>query len=142
MLFEKGAVEALDEAVRLGSSHPRGSVLDVLQLQEELVRVFVRPAAILAPVVAQDRLDLHAVPLEEGQRVVVRIWTAVTGIFEVVEPGRLLIPTQIVHPFRRKPSTDSDAKCPPIPTQPGCAVILAGAGCRDGGRERVGRGAG
>ena len=57
-------MEPLDESVRLGSPHLRGSVLDVFQLQEEFVGVLVRPAAVLAPVAAQDRPDLHAVLFE------------------------------------------------------------------------------
>ena len=54
MLFEEGAVEAFDEAVRLGPPDLRRPVLDVLELQEELVGVLVRPAAVLTSVVAQD----------------------------------------------------------------------------------------
>ena len=50
---------------------------------------------------------------------------------------RVLIPTQIVHSFRRMPSTHSDANRPP-----GCVVIAAVLRCRRVGVERVGRGAG
>ena len=71
MLLEERAAEALDEAVGLGPSHLGRTVLDVLELQEELGGVAVRPAAVLAPVVARDLLDLQAVVLSEAERVVV-----------------------------------------------------------------------
>ena len=83
MLLEKGAVEPLDEAIGLRPADPGGAVLDVLELQEELVGVAVRPAAVRAPVVAQDGPHLHAVLLEEGSTWLFRIWTAVTGILLV-----------------------------------------------------------
>ena len=87
MLFEERAVEALDEAVGLGPPHLGRAVLDVLQLQEELVGMLVRPAAVLAPVVAQDRLHLDAVLLEEGQHVVVQDLDRGHRHLARVEPG-------------------------------------------------------
>ena len=83
MFLEECAVEPLDEAVRLEPPDLRGSVLDVLQLQEELVGVFVRPAAVLAPVVAQDGRIFTPCSSKKGSTWLFRIWTAVTGIFEV-----------------------------------------------------------
>ena len=53
-------------------AHLRLPVLDLLELCEQLVRVLILAAAVLAPVVAQHRLDLHAVLLEEGEHVVVQ----------------------------------------------------------------------
>ena len=87
MLFEERAVEPLDEAVRLGPPDLRGAVLDVLELQEELVGVLVRPAAVLASVVAQDRPDLYALLLEEGQHVVVQDLDGGHRHLRAVEPG-------------------------------------------------------
>ena len=64
-------MDALDEAVRLVAADLRGAVLDLLELQEPLVGMLVWAAAVFAAVVAQDRLQLHAVLCKEGQRVVV-----------------------------------------------------------------------
>ena len=80
-------MEPLDEAVGLGSADLRGAVFDLLKLQEELVAVLVGPAALLAAVVAQDRLHLHAVLFEEGQRVVVQDLHRGQGDLGGVEPG-------------------------------------------------------
>ena len=49
----------------LGPPDLRGSVLDPLQLQEELVEMLVRPTAVLAPVVAQDGPNLEVMLLGE-----------------------------------------------------------------------------
>ena len=65
-------MDPLDEAVGLRPADLLGAVFDLLELQEEFVGVLVGPAAVLASVVAQDRVDLHSVLLEEGQRVVVQ----------------------------------------------------------------------
>lgn len=80
-------MEALDEAVRLGPADLRGAVFDLLELQEELVGVLVRPAAVLAAVVAQDRLDLHGVLLEERQCVVVQNLNGGHRHLRGVQPG-------------------------------------------------------
>ena len=80
-------MEAFDEAVRLGPADLRGAVFDLLELDEELVGVLVRPAAVLAAVVAQDRLDLHSVLLEEGQRVDVQDLNGRDRHLRGVEPG-------------------------------------------------------
>ncbi len=50
MLFEEGTVEALDVAVRLRPADRGGAVFDLLELQEELIGVLVRPTAVLASV--------------------------------------------------------------------------------------------
>ena len=44
MLVEQGSVEAFDEAVGLGPADLGGAVFDVLELEEDLVGVLVRPA--------------------------------------------------------------------------------------------------
>src|SRR5271166_1154933 len=51
VLVEQRAVQALDDAVGLRTFDPRGAVLDLLQLQEQLVGVLVRSAAKLAAIV-------------------------------------------------------------------------------------------
>ncbi len=48
MLIEQGPVQALDEAVGLGSTDLGGAVLDVLELEEQLIGMTVRAAAELA----------------------------------------------------------------------------------------------
>lgn len=50
VLVEQSAVEALDDAVRLRPLHPGRAVLDLLQLEEQFVRVLVGPSAELAAV--------------------------------------------------------------------------------------------
>ena len=65
-------MEPFDEAVRLRTAHRRLPVLDLLELEEQLVGVPVVAAAVLAPVGAPDRLDLHVLLLEEGQHGVVQ----------------------------------------------------------------------
>ena len=52
-----GGVYSIDDALELRPPDLRGSVLDVLQLQEELVGTVIGRAAVLTPIVAQDRLD-------------------------------------------------------------------------------------
>lgn len=47
----------------------RGAVLDVLELQEQLIGMSVRPSADLAAVVAEAHSDRGAVRLEGGQDV-------------------------------------------------------------------------
>ena len=60
------------EPVRLRPARLRPPVLDLLELEEQLVGVPVLSVAELAPVVAEDRPDLHAVLLEEREYVVVQ----------------------------------------------------------------------
>lgn len=56
MFLGERAVEPVDEAVRTEPGDLRGVVFDLLQLQEELIGVLVRLAAVVAAVVAEDRL--------------------------------------------------------------------------------------
>ena len=62
-------------------------MLDVLELQEEFVGVAVRPAAVIASVVARDGIYRHAVLLEEGERVVVQDLDGRDRYLRGVEPG-------------------------------------------------------
>src|SRR5262249_3630177 len=45
VLVEQRAVQPLDDTVRLRALDPGGAVLDVLELQKQLVRMLVGPAA-------------------------------------------------------------------------------------------------
>ena len=87
VFLEERVVEPLDEAVRLGSADLRGAVFDLLELEEELVGVLVRSAAVLAAVVAEYRLHLRDVHLEEGQHVVVQDLNGGHRHLRCVEPG-------------------------------------------------------
>ena len=64
-------MEALDEAVGLGSADLGGAVLDLVQLEEQLLAMAVGATAELTPVVAQYGRDPCLVRLEGGQDVVV-----------------------------------------------------------------------
>lgn len=57
MLLQQHPMEALDEAVALGTSALRRPMLDLLELQEQFAGVIVRPTAELAAVVTEDRGD-------------------------------------------------------------------------------------
>lgn len=71
VLVEEGPVQPLDEAVGLGPADLGGSVLDALELEEQLVRMPVEAAAVLGAVVAEHRIDRGAVRLEGRQHVAV-----------------------------------------------------------------------
>lgn len=71
VFVEQRAVEALDDAVGLRALHPGGSMLDLLQLQEEFVWVLVGSATELAAVVGQHGLDPCVVGFEGGDDVAV-----------------------------------------------------------------------
>src|SRR3546814_21185778 len=63
-------MQAFDKAVGLRALDAGGTVLDLLELEEQLVGMAaVRPAAELAAVVAQDRGDLGLVLLKGRQHV-------------------------------------------------------------------------
>ena len=59
----------------------------VLKQQEELVGMLVQSAVVLAAVVAQDRLDLHGMLLEEEQRTVIQDLNGSHRRLRGVEPG-------------------------------------------------------
>ena len=71
MLVEEGSVQALDEAVGLGSTDLGGAVLDVLGLEEQLVGKMVGAASELASVIAQHGGDPCLVGVEGEEDVVV-----------------------------------------------------------------------
>lgn len=72
VLVKKGPVQSLNKAVALRPPNLRGAMFDALQLQEELVRVLVGPAAELATVIAEDGGDPRFMLLEEGQNILVQ----------------------------------------------------------------------
>jgi hypothetical protein len=82
VLVEQRSVQPFDNSVRLRAFDARGSVLDLLDLEEQLVGVLVGSAAELATIVGQDHLDLGVVRLEGRDDVVVIRCTAVIGSFE------------------------------------------------------------
>jgi hypothetical protein len=69
MLVEQGAVKALGDAVGLRPLDPRGAVLDLLKLQEQLVRVLVGAAAVFPAIVRKNHLDPGVVGLEGRKHV-------------------------------------------------------------------------
>ena len=91
-------MEAFDVPVRLRPPHLRPAVLDLLELEEQLVGVPVLGAAELAPVVAEDRLDLHPVFLEEGEYVVVQDLDRGHRHLRGVEPGPDAAAEAVQHP--------------------------------------------
>lgn len=71
VFVQQCTVQPLDEAVALRPADLRGPMFDLLDLQEQLVRMLIRATAELAAVVREDRVDPGAVLLEERQHVVV-----------------------------------------------------------------------
>jgi hypothetical protein len=80
-------VEALDDAVGLWAPDPGGAVLDVLKLQEEFVRVVVRPPAELATVVTNDKFDPCLLFLEGREHIVIEQLDSRDRQLGGVEPG-------------------------------------------------------
>ena len=79
VLVQQGAVQSLDDAVGLRALDPSRAMLDLLELQEQLVRMLVGPPAELAAVVGQHGVDRGAVGLEGiGMTSLFIRWTAVT----------------------------------------------------------------
>ena len=58
VLVEEGAMEALDDAVGLRAFHAGGTVFDVFELQEQLVRVMVGAPAELAAIAPTEEAGL------------------------------------------------------------------------------------
>jgi hypothetical protein len=83
----RGRLAVIPERLNTYQAPGIKSVLDVLKLQEQLVGVPIGPAAELAPVVGEDRTHLHAVLLEEGQRLVVQDMHRGHRQLARVEPG-------------------------------------------------------
>jgi hypothetical protein len=85
VLVEQGTVETFHNAITLRSADLRRAMLNLLELKEELEWVLVGPAAILPTVVAQDRVDMGAMLLEEGQDSLVEDVDGGDGNLRVVE---------------------------------------------------------
>ena len=66
-LLQDGLVKPLADAVGLRTLHLRLRVIDVVDRQEELVRVLIVPAAELSPPIGEDAQHLRALDLEERQ---------------------------------------------------------------------------
>lgn len=60
VFVEKGAVQTFDKAIALRSSNFSGAMLDVLEGEEEFVRVSIGAAAELSTVVAEDGVNSRA----------------------------------------------------------------------------------
>jgi hypothetical protein len=86
VLVEEGAMEVLDDAVRLRALDAGLAVLDALKLQEQLVGMTIGPAAELAAVVGEHGLDLDAVRLEGGQQVGVEQMTGILLVYKRALP--------------------------------------------------------
>ena len=71
-LVEHRLVEALADPVGLGASGLGLRVLDLVQTQEDLVRVAVETATELRPAIGQDPEDPNLLILKERQRAVVQ----------------------------------------------------------------------
>ena len=67
VLVEQRAVHALDEAVGARRADLRGPVLDVVERQQQLVRVVLGASGELAPVVAEYGFNCHAEGIVERQ---------------------------------------------------------------------------
>lgn len=65
-------MQPFDEAIALRASDTSSPVFDVFELQEELVGMPIRPAAIFPAIVTEDRCDPGVVLVEEGQDVFVQ----------------------------------------------------------------------
>ena len=101
---------------KIGRPQSNGSIerfnRTLLELQEGLVGVLVRPVAVLAAVVAQDRPDLHAVLLEEGQCVVVQDLNGGHRHPGGVEPGPVESAGAVEHGLNVDPSAYLRRRCP------------------------------
>ena len=60
-------MKTLDDSVALRPSDLCGAMLDVLELQEELKGMLIRPSAVLPAIVTEDGVDPCPVILEERQ---------------------------------------------------------------------------
>ena len=87
VLVKHGAVEALDDAVGLGAADLGRAVLDLLELQEKLVKMLVWPAAEFPSTVRQHRLDPGIMDLEGRDDVVVEDMNGGDRQLGRIEPG-------------------------------------------------------
>lgn len=72
VFVKKSPVQTLGDAIALRPTNLGRAVFDFFKLQEELERMMVGPAAILATVVRQNRPYFGMVFLKEGQDAVVQ----------------------------------------------------------------------
>lgn len=87
VLVEQRAAQPLDDAVRLGPLDPGDAVLDLLELQELIVGVAIRPAIKLLAVVGENGLDAGAGRLESRQHVIVHLLDRGGRQLRSVDPG-------------------------------------------------------
>ncbi len=71
VLIQQCAVQPLDEPIALWPPNLGGAMLDLLELKEQFIRMFVLTSAEFPAIVAEHRADLGIVSLEEGQHIVV-----------------------------------------------------------------------
>ena len=86
VFIQQCAMQPFDKAVALRPAHLGGSVLNPLQLQEQLVGMMVRAPAELAPVVRQDGIDPCLVGFKEWQHRFVEHMYRGDGLLAGVEP--------------------------------------------------------
>lgn len=86
VFIQQGSMQPLDKAVALRPAHLGGSVLNPLQLQEQLVGMVVRAPTELAPVIRQDGIDPCLVGFKEWQHRFVKHMDRGDGQFAGVEP--------------------------------------------------------
>lgn len=87
VLVKHGAVEALDDAVGLRAADLGRAVLDLLELEEELVRMLVWPFAEFPSIVRQHHLDPGIMGLEGRDNVVVEDMNGGDRQLGRIEPG-------------------------------------------------------
>jgi len=87
VLIKQRTVQALDDAVGLRALDAGGAVLDLLELQEQLVRMLIGPAAELAAIVRQHGVDLGVALLEGGDDIIVHQVDGGNRQLARVEPG-------------------------------------------------------
>ena len=71
VLIQQGAMESLDDAVRLRALHAGGAVGDIFELEEQFVRMPVRASAELAAIVGQYGFNLSVRRFEGWDDVIV-----------------------------------------------------------------------
>jgi hypothetical protein len=72
MLIQKGSVKTLYEAVALGTLHPRSSMFDAFELQEQLIGMPICSATEFSAVIAQDGDNRCPLAFEEWQDVLIK----------------------------------------------------------------------
>ena len=96
--YRQQTIQSLDDAVGLRTLDPSGAVLDLLQLQEQLIGMLIRPAAELAAVVGERGLDLGRVRLEGWDDVGVHQVDGGDRQLVGVEPGLSMATVAVARP--------------------------------------------